>query len=179
MKNKFVHYGFVLFMIAGICAGILGFTNSKTKPVIDANMQIRENTARIEVLAAATKFDTDNIIRLEVDNLEFIPGYDDSENLVGYVVRGSSNGYGGSIEFMLGIDPSGKITGLNILAHKETSNLGDKITGEAWRNSWIGRDATYEFRKNVDAFSGATVSPMAVHTGIKRVLEVFEREVKE
>ena len=179
MKNKFVHYGCFLFIVAGVCAGLLGLTNNITKPVIDANMQKKEDAARIEVLAGATRFDIDNIIKTESEELEFIPGYDDSENLIGYVVRGSSSGYGGLMEFIVGIDLAGKITGLNILSHRETANLGDKITGEAWRDSWIGRDVTYEFRKNVDAFAGATISPMAVHTGIKRVLEVFEREVKE
>ncbi|MGF6906944.1 RnfABCDGE type electron transport complex subunit G [Fusobacterium sp. PH5-44] len=176
MKNKFIHYGLVLFIIAGTSAGILGLVNSKTKPVIDANNQKKEDSARIEVLSEAVGFDVNQIIR--VGEYEFIPGYNDKKELVGYVVKGTSNGYGGPMELIIGISLSGKITGLNVLSQKETSNLGDRITGEAWRNSWKGRDVNYEFNKSVDAFAGATVSPTAVYNGIKAMLKAFEAEVK-
>lgn len=177
MKNKFIHYGLVLFMIAGVSAGILGFVNSKTKPVIDANNQKKEDIARMEVLSEATSFDMEN--KIKVGDYEFIPGHSGQKELVGYVVKGTSNGYGGPMELIIGIDTTGKITGLNILSQKETSNLGDRITDETWRNSWKGRDVNYEFNKSVDAFAGATVSPTAVYNGIKEMLKAFEAEVKK
>ena len=37
MKNRFVHYGAVLFIIAAVSAGILAVVNNLTKTVIENN----------------------------------------------------------------------------------------------------------------------------------------------
>jgi len=177
MKNKFIHYGVVLCLIAGVSAGILAYVNGKTKPIIEANNQKIENEARKKVLPLAMDFDISNTIKTE--KFEFIPGYNENKEVVGYIAKGSSGGYGGKIEFLIGMDQAGKLTGLSVLSHSETPDLGSKITGEKWQESWIGRDKTYEFNKSVDAFAGATISPKAVYTGIKEILTTFESEVKK
>lgn len=175
MKNRFIHYAAVLGIIAGVSAGILGVVNNVTKKVIEENAIKIENETRIKVLPQAVSFNPKKAI--EAQSMMFIPGFDSNNNVVGYVVKASQGGYAGNIDFMIGIDKSGKITGLNILASQETPGLGAKIMDPKWQEKAIGRDATYEFDKATDAFSGATISPRAVYTGIKRVLDCYNSEV--
>lgn len=175
-RNRFIHFGSVLLIIAAISAGALAGANAMTKGVIAQNNINAANAARKEVLPTAVRFD--DKLAVEKEDLKFIPGLDSSDNKVGYVVVVNQGGYGGNINFSLGIDLDGKITGLRIMNHQETPGLGAKITGMDWQNLWVGRDKDYTFNKSVDAFAGATVSPSCVHTGIQRALSIFAEVTK-
>lgn len=180
MKNKFLHYGLVLTLIAGITAGLLGFVNKTTAPIIAIKALEKENKARKSVLNLADKFMIDK--KQSLEKLNFIPGYKNGKK-VGYVVSVSSPGYAGDIKFVLGIDLDGVITGMKITESKETPGLGAKIQKETkkdgkkilWTELWKKRTKAYKFNKSVDAFAGATISPMAVYDGIQKTLNVFEK----
>lgn len=47
MKNRFVHYGAVLLIIAAVSAGVLGAVNDFTKTVIQENELKTVNQARM------------------------------------------------------------------------------------------------------------------------------------
>lgn len=175
-KNRFVHYGTVLFSIAFLSALILSVVNGFTSKVIEENAKRVITAARMVVLPIATEFDEEKAI--DANGLKFIPGFKDGE-LKGYVVTSAENGYAGPIEFVLGFDTNGKITGLDIIGTQETPGLGSKITGPEWKAQWNGRDKDYAFDKAADAFTGATISPQAVYTGIVKVLKVYDSEVKK
>lgn len=101
---------------------------------------------------------------------------------VAYQIEGS--GYAGEIRLMLAVDAEGKVLGVRALAHKETPGLGDKI--EAAKTDWItrfnglslGNPATDKWKVKKDGgvfdqFSGATITPRGVVTGIRHGLEFF------
>lgn len=96
-------------------------------------------------------------------------------------------GYGGSIQVLLGIDTTGKLLGVRVLSHSETPGLGDRI--EQQKSDWIlGFDglslgnppvAMWKVKKDggrFDQFSGATITPRAVVAAIRRGLELFQRD---
>lgn len=147
-----------------------------TKGVIAQNNITAANNARTLVLPQAQSFDESQAI--QKDDFLFIPGFDGNKKVVGYVVSVNQGGYGGNINFSLGIDLAGKVTGLKVMNHQETPGLGAKITGEEWQKLWIGRDKEYKFDKSVDAFAGATVSPNAVYSGIIRTLSAYAEVTK-
>lgn len=175
-KNRFIHYGAVLFSIAFLSALILSVVNGFTSTVIEENARQVITAARMVVLPSADEFKEDGAV--EAGGLKFIPGFKDGE-LKGYVVTSAENGYAGPIEFVLGFDTTGKIMGLDIIGTQETPGLGSKITGPEWKAQWNGRDKDYVFSKSVDAFTGATISPEAVYTGIMKVLKIYDSEVKK
>ncbi len=96
------------------------------------------------------------------------------------------DGYSGDIEFMLGVAPDKSITGIEIIAHKETPGLGDKIAKEKWRNEFKGKSLDFKTDKGtpfldvkkdgggIDQFSGATISPRAVVKAVKEGLKIYE-----
>jgi len=173
--NRLIHYGAVLLVIAAISAGILAKVNDMTAPVIAENAMRAVNQARQEVLAGATSFDGE---ALKSEDLEFVPGANENGDLIGYVVTVAEPGYSGDINFVLGFDSKGTITGLNIISNTETPGLGSKITNPEWLALWKGRNSSHEFNKGVDAFAGATISPEAVYNGMMRTLKAYE-EVKK
>lgn len=177
MKNRFVHYGLVLLVIAGVSAGILGLVNDFTKVVISQNGEKVVQEARREVLATATSFDEKEA--KEADGMRFIPGYDANGEITGYVTTVTSAGYAGDIKFVMGITKEGKVSGISITSSQETPGLGAKIGGKDWQAHWAGKDASYEFNKAEDAFAGATISPTAVYTGIIKALKAYDTEVRK
>lgn len=177
MKNRFVHYGAVLFIIAAVSAGILAVVNNLTKTVIENNEIAAVNLARKNVLSSADTFKPEESVKAE--GLEFIPGYNTAGELTGYVVSVAQGGYAADINFVLGIDKDGKIAGLDIIGSQETPGLGAKVMDKAWQAIWIGRDSSYTFNKSTDAFAGATISPTAVYTGMMRALTVYDKEVRK
>ncbi|KDE62401.1 RnfABCDGE type electron transport complex subunit G [Fusobacterium necrophorum] len=175
MKNKFVHYGMVLFIIAAVSAGILAAVNGFTSQVIANNAIQLVTEARKQVLPAAASFQEDE--GKEVEGMLFIPGFDEAGANVGYVVSVDQNGYAGNINFVLGLDMEGKITGINIISSGETPGLGARINEAEWQSHWIGEDDSHEFNKATDAFAGATISPNAVYTGMMRTIKAYKAEV--
>jgi electron transport complex protein RnfG len=103
---------------------------------------------------------------------------------VAFVVE-SREGYGGTIEVMLGLDTRGTILGVEILGHLETPGLGNKIIERPFRQQFVGRNLTntkWAVRKDggdIDQITGATISPRAVVQAIKTGLETFRERGTE
>lgn len=94
-------------------------------------------------------------------------------------------GYSGDIRLILGLDASGKVLGVRVLAHSETPGLGDNI--ELSHSNWIlgfnglSLDNTplpqWRVKKDggrFDAFSGATITPRGVVAAIRTGLQFFK-----
>lgn len=94
------------------------------------------------------------------------------------------DGYSGEIRLLVGINADATLTGVRVLAHRETPGLGDGI--EAERSEWIrafdGRSLAdpplggWAVRRDggvFDQFTGATVTPRAVVAAVRRALEYY------
>lgn len=94
------------------------------------------------------------------------------------------DGYSGDIRLLAGIREDGSLTGVRVVAHRETPGLGDAI--EAEKSNWIlgfddrslGRPARsgWALKKDggdFDQFTGATITPRAVVDALRRALEYY------
>ena len=90
------------------------------------------------------------------------------------------DGYSGAIKLIVGLDLEGSVTGVRILSHNETPGLGDKIETRIsdWIYSFNGKrvdndkDSRWAVRKDggeFDQFTGATITPRAVVSAVKKV----------
>jgi electron transport complex protein RnfG len=95
------------------------------------------------------------------------------------------NGYSGDIDMLVGIDPSGNLTGVRVTRHRETPGLGDGIDHRKsdWILQFAGRSLTNPKPKEwgvkkdrgvFDQFTGATVTPRAVVHRIRDTLAYAE-----
>ncbi len=89
------------------------------------------------------------------------------------------DGYSGNIDIMVGVDPDGVVSGIEILTHAETPGLGDKITFPEYKQGFVGKsldNADWRVKKDggeFDQITGATISPRAVVGAVKKGLEFF------
>ena len=95
-------------------------------------------------------------------------------------------GYAGAIEIILGVQQSGELLGVRVLAHKETPGLGDKI--EVEKSDWITgfnglsiqntQTQGWNVKKDggqFDQFTGATITPRAIVKTVHRGVQFFEQ----
>lgn len=100
------------------------------------------------------------------------------------------DGYSGEIRLLVGVRADGRLSGVRVLAHKETPGLGDPI--EIRRSDWItsfdGRALgdppleRWKVRRDggvFDQFTGATITPRAVVKAVRNTLIYFERHREE
>ena len=110
--------------------------------------------------------------------------------VIGVAFTSAGEGYGGYITIMMGVDLTGKLTGIEILEHLETPGLGANIeSAELFRDQFKGKyregsptgklkvvkgeeaDDNWE----IEALTGATVSPTGVVQAINNGLAMFDR----
>ena len=143
----------VLVLICAVMSGLLAATNNVTAPIIEEAERKANEEARLEVMPNADGFE-----EVTAEGLpDSITGVFKATNGAGYVFSLTTTGYGGknTLKMTVGIDMDGKITDTKVLSHSETAGLGSKITTDAFKNQFPGKDASLE---GVDNISGATFS---------------------
>jgi len=99
------------------------------------------------------------------------------------------DGYNGRIRLLVGIASGGRVTGVRVIAHRETPGLGDAI--ERAKSDWIlgftGKSLTdpapsgWAVRRDggeFDQFTGATITPRAVVEAVQRALEYYDANAR-
>jgi len=97
----------------------------------------------------------------------------------------AADGYSGNISMMVGVDPAGTVSGLEILSSAETPGLGDKITRSEFKSQFKGKTldgVDWRVRKDggdFDQITGATISPRAVVKAVHQGLLFFRDHRRE
>lgn len=112
--------------------------------------------------------------RIDSSHYSFYPVKGGGGKILSYVSPVVCPAYVLNVEFLIDIDLDGEVKKLKILKSHETHNLGSNIKSKEWESLWIGRDKSYEFEKEVDAFAGATLTPREVHKAVIDVLSEYE-----
>ncbi len=169
--------------IAAMLSGlVLATVFQVTKPLIDANKarELRLGVFRVVPGSAGLRklvLRDGGLVAVAEDEVVTAPAvhaaYDESGTFLGWAISGDGPGFQDTIEVLYGYDPqTRRVTGMHILASRETPGLGDKIyKDEAFVANFgalaiepsivvvkDGRDEGNE----VDAITGATISSQAV-----------------
>ena len=147
-----------LFLITVIVAGLLAFVNYLTADTIAEHTAEAARSAMTRVLAA------DDYTELPVSDAQAAAGVTAawSAGDARTVVRLTTNGFGGAIDLMVGVDNENKVTGVAIISHSETASLGANCTREDFRAQFAGKTGELAVTKDggdIDALTGATVPP--------------------
>ena len=113
---------------------------------------------------------------------------DASGNEVGYMINATSGeGYGGNVKISVGITNDGKVTGIGYLTLNETPGLGMKAKDAAFRDQFVGKDATGAIEmikagsatdSQFNAISGATFTSGATNKALNAALKFVNEYVK-
>ncbi len=97
------------------------------------------------------------------------------------IILTTSNGYGGDIQMVIGIDMACNIKGISFLSISETVGLGMEVKDEDFLGQFYDKGVTqFNYTKTgatgdnqIDAVSGATITTSAVVDGVNAALRVF------
>ena len=167
--RKIITLGLKLLLIAAVAGLALGFTNAITKGPIDEQTIAAANAARESVLPGVDNFEQ---IQTEegIDNAYI--AYKGGD-IAGYTAQITTQGYGGEIEIMVGMDSSGAITGINVGGSNfsETAGLGAKVKNDDFKDQFRGLMPPVVLNEDIDAVTAATISSRAVTDAVYRVCD--------
>lgn len=173
----------VITLIAGL---LLGVVYEITKEPIAAEQKRAKEEAYKAVFAEAESFETIELDIAEVEKTLSDNGYDVTVNeamkvfdnngdAAGYVLTVTDHeGYGGDIQFAMGVKSDGTVNGISFLSIAETAGLGMKAAEEDFMKQFANKKVdSFQYTKNgasvngeVDAISGATITTNAVVNGV-------------
>lgn len=165
-----------LFVITAIVAVLLSLVNMVTKPLID-ELAEKKRIAALSAVMPDAEYEAVSQLPEGIDGLVAITRATKDGTPAGCCVQVTSNGFGGAMSLMVGVDNNGAITGVSILSHGETFNtnrhdwLVSQFPGHSGEVlvSKSQADATH-----IQAISGATVTSNAVTKGVNTALKAAE-----
>ena len=191
-KKSMIKDALILFAITLVAGLLLGFVYDVTKePIAQQKAKAKAEACR-NVFADAESFET--IMEEDGPTAYFIAGMDSNVDidevmqaldgtgqLMGYVITVTDHeGYGGDIQFSMGIAMDGTLNGISLLSISETAGLGmnardilvpqfadKKVESFTYTKSGATNDS------EIDAISGATITTKAIVNGVNAGLEYF------
>ncbi|MGI6722100.1 MAG: FMN-binding protein [Anaerovoracaceae bacterium] len=148
MKSGMAKPIIVLTVICLITSAALAVTNSKTEGAIKkVNKQIIAD-AKAQVLPKGTEGDA---------------------------YTGVAKSFGGDLTLMVGIDKSGKITGVTVTSHHDTPGLGTKAMTPQYLSQYKGltelKADSIKKDPQVQAVTGATISSNGIYHAIQNAMK--------
>jgi len=145
-----------------------------TEPIITEKKNAAANLAKAEVLPSLADYN-DEVVSSLLD-------YQDDLGTTGivdlYVVEGygvvyqvAFQGYQSKIEYMLGIDESGTITGYKTLSQGDTPLLGAEIANPVYWEQFAGMSLDTAAAGDFDTITGATVTSTGWKNSIAKVVD--------
>lgn len=198
MKNKIVKDTLALTVITLVSGLLLGLVNDITAGPIASQQAKEKEEAYKAVFADAASFETvtsgeDTDLESYLDENGFkaqnidevILAKDDQGNELGYAFTvTTSEGYGGDIQFAMGVQDDGTLNGISILSISETAGLGMRATTDDFKNQFKDKNVEkFTYTKTgatsddeIDALSGATITTNAMTNGVNVGLAAFRYE---
>ena len=181
----------ILFLITLISGAALGLVYEVTKEPIAQQEQKAKNEAYQNVFEAAEDFTELTEEAYSPDALTaFVKenGFDASIDGVAQALSGDTvtdhEGYGGDIQFTMGVADDGTLNGISLLSISETAGLGMRA-GEVLVPQFAGKQVEkFSYTKTgaasddqIDAISGATITTNAVVNGVNAGLLCFQEKL--
>lgn len=185
MNDESIKNTIILLVITLVAGLLLGLVYQITKEPIAKERERAKEEAYKEVFAQADSFEE---IPLDgQSSREFLKNgwdaaideamrvYDADHQPIGYVLTITDHeGYGGDIQFAMGVKSDGTLNGISFLSISETAGLGMKAKEDDFKEQFSDKQVeNFQYTKNgakedkeIDAISGATITTNAVTNGV-------------
>lgn len=182
-----VKLGLILLAFGVISALLLGITYQVTLDPITQSRAKEDQLNQTMVYPEAESFEKVDQAVLDAVKAKS-PGIIDitqakkGNETVGYVVKSGTNGFGGAMEVMVGVDLQGKVTGMRLGNNAETPGLGDNAKKPEFFEQFLAKDLLKGIAvtkavpgdNEIQAMTGATVTSQAVVDAVNAVKTVIE-----
>lgn len=158
-----------LFVITAVVSVLLALVNMVTAPTIDALAAEKKQKA-MELVMPDAQFSPLANLPEGAEGVTEMQLAKNGDTVLGYCVQVETNGFGGSLSLMVGVDANGTVTGVSILSHSETLNTDKHGELIAQYAGVSGQAALTKDGGSISAISGATVTSKAVTRGVNSAL---------
>lgn len=193
LKSNFKNILLCLLIISTLMAAVLGAVYTLTeKPIADA-AELKKKSAIEKVLPAFDELKEakiavetlvqDNMFKREqaADSLIMYDAYKGGQWIGTAIETFTDKGFSGRVKLMVGFLSDGNINKIEVLEHKETPGLGDKmeVGKSTFPEQFLGKNpADYKLSVtkdggNVDAITAATISSRAYCDAVQTAYDVF------
>ena len=192
--SKIIKNALILMAITLVAGLALGFVYDITKePIAEQEQKAKAEAYEAVFPDAATLETIPEIEDVTADarevldakglTLEVMLAKDDAGNTLGVVMNITTHeGYGGDINFSMGIQKDGTVNGIQILSISETAGLGMKAAEEDFYGQYAGKKVdSFNYTKTgasadneINAISGATITTNAVTNGVNAGIYYYQ-----
>ena len=174
-----------MIVVLGIICAVAGLALASVKELTKApiELQLMQNVMGPAIKKVLTGYDNDPI----TDNFKLPGGVDKKgrpiekaifpakKNGKVYAVAldSAGRGFDGNIGVMVGIDITGKLTGIAIMKHTETPGIGSRVTDPSFTDQFEGK--SLDNPTAVDGVSGATYSTKGVFAAVNSAVEFYNK----
>lgn len=198
MKNTIIKDTMALVLITVVAGAALGGVYTITADPIAYQKQLAKDEAYKAVFADADTFEPviseeDPALEAYLDENghpaqtvnEVVKAMDSSGSPLGYAFTvTTSEGYGGDIQFAMGVRDDQTLNGISILSIGETAGLGMKADTDEFKSQFADKNVEeFQYTKSgatqdseIDALSGATITTNAMVNGVNAGLQAFAYE---
>jgi len=201
VQTSIVKTSITLGIFALLAALLLGAVNLSTAEKIQEQQLAAERRALGEVLPSsfhdndllskplaltplADNYAAIELLELSVERQAYIALLENTFSGVILPVE-AHDAYSGDINLLVGILADGTVSGVRVLAHRETPGLGDKIDiqvsnwilgfdGKSLANPSLPQWKVVKDGGEFDQLVGATITPRAVINAVQRALQFFQ-----
>lgn len=187
---------FAITLVAGLLLGVVyditkePIAAQKEKVKTEACQNVFSEAAgfeayeELDVEAASTVLAEAGITGADIDEVMYAK--DASGSVIGYVITVTDHeGYGGDIQFSMGVTNEGVLNGISLLSISETAGLGMKagdVLVPQFADKQVERFYTTKTGSTndseIDAISGATITTDAVVNGVNGGLAYYQNVLK-
>lgn len=192
--NKIIKDTLILMVITLVSGLLLGMVYEITKEPIKKQEEEQKIAACQNVFSDASSFEQiEEIETLAQQSLqavemegkaqidEALKAVGEDGSTLGVVIQVTSKeGYGGDIQFTMGVQNDGTVNGISILFISETAGLGMRANTEEFKSQFAEKNVdAFVYTKSasqeneIDALSGATITTNAVTDGVNAGLSFF------
>jgi electron transport complex protein RnfG len=185
-ESTFLNMFLTLLIVTALSSLAAAAIYNLTKGPIAEVQRLKQQRAIEQVMPGFTSYNEFKVMPATgKDSLVFFEGFKDKVELGVAVNTYTYQGYSGLVKLVVGFQPDGTITNIEVLEQKETPGLGTKMTTPKFKGQFKGKNpATFKIKVkkdggDVDAITAATISSRAFCDAVNRAYQSFEQEKKE
>lgn len=189
MSDGFVKMGVTLMAVGLVATALLAYTEQVTRePIAKALLEeTLQNLAQVlpkgydNKPVEDTVLIADGLLNKKLKPVLFYRARSAGAPHSAAFVVTAPDGYSGDVDVMMAVSANGTLNGIQVVLHKETPGLGDKIDAKVtdWPKAFQGKtldNVKWGVKKDggaFDQFAGATISPRAVVKAVHKGLQFF------
>jgi electron transport complex protein RnfG len=169
--KKIIYLSIFLGLVAGLATAALATVNLITEPIIEANEAEAFAAAVAEIFPAAAG----NAIVAEGNEVEsqfitqILEVYDSEGDVIGFIYSMRTGGFGGPVNFIVGIDVYGYFVRFTPLVHRETPGFGAQIEDDYWQDRFLP-SAQHYAGEEINTISGASRTTIPIRIALREHL---------